>query len=36
MDLGVTECGYDLPSSPTLLPGEKGAKSLVPSPKGEG
>jgi len=34
--IGVAECGDDLPSSPTLLPREKGAKSRVPSPLGEG
>ncbi len=34
--MGVADCGYELPSSPTLLPTEKGAKSLVPSPNGEG
>ncbi|WP_448514376.1 transposase [Parathermosynechococcus lividus] len=33
---GVAECGYEFLSSPTRLPKEKGAKSLVPSPKGEG
>ena len=40
---GVAGCKYELPSSrsgarasPTLLPGEKGARSLVPSPFGRG
>jgi putative transposase len=33
---GVAECGYELPSSPTRLPKEKGDKSLVPSPLAEG
>ena len=40
---GVAECRYELPSSrsearasPTLLPGEKGAVILVPSPWGGG
>ncbi|OLP19734.1 hypothetical protein BST81_04145 [Leptolyngbya sp. 'hensonii'] len=33
---GFAECKYELPSSPTLLPQEKGAKTLVPSPLGEG
>ena len=27
--LGVAECKYEMPSSPTLLPGEKGARTLV-------
>ena len=41
--MGVAECRYELPSSrsgakpsPALLPGEKGAGILVPSPWGEG
>ncbi|MCH9055151.1 hypothetical protein L5220_04360 [Synechococcus sp. PCC 6716] len=34
--VGIAECGYELPSFPTLLAKEKGAKSLVPSPLGEG
>ncbi len=29
--MGVAECSYELPSSPTLLLGEKGARSLVAS-----
>jgi PIN domain nuclease of toxin-antitoxin system len=33
---GVAESKYDLPSSPTLLPKEKGARTLVPSPTGRG
>ena len=43
MNFGVAECRYELPSSrsgarasPALLPGEKGARILVPSPWGEG
>ncbi|MCY7273176.1 MAG: hypothetical protein LH702_05390, partial [Phormidesmis sp. CAN_BIN44] len=34
ISVGVAECKYELPSSPTLLPKEKGAKDLVPSPLG--
>ncbi len=33
---GVAKYRYDLPSSPTLLPMEKRARSLVPSPKRRG
>jgi len=33
---GVAESMYDLPSSPTLLPREKGARTPVPSPFGRG
>ncbi|OLP16981.1 hypothetical protein BST81_18540 [Leptolyngbya sp. 'hensonii'] len=36
LEHGFAECKYELPSSPTLLPQEKGAKTLVPSPLGEG
>ena len=32
-EFGVAELEY-VPSSPTLLPREKGAKTLVPSPQG--
>jgi hypothetical protein len=34
--IGVSGRKYDLPSSPTLLPKEKGARILVPSPTGRG
>ena len=33
---GIAECKYEFPSSPTLLPKEKGARILVPSPVGRG
>jgi len=29
-ELGIAECKYEFPSSPTLLPKEKGARILVP------
>ncbi len=35
-DNGVAEWRYELPSSPALLPREKGARNLVPSPVGRG
>jgi len=34
--LGIAECKYEFPSFPTLLPKEKGARILVPSPVGRG
>jgi len=34
--IGVAETRDDLPSSPTLLPKEKGARIPVPSPSGRG
>jgi len=36
VESGIAECKYEFPSSPTLLPKEKGARILVPSPVGRG
>ncbi len=35
-ETGVADCCDELPSSPALSPGEKGAGSPVPSPLGRG